>query len=179
MAARDEIMTAKRLNILVLFIILMAGAVGCTGSLENNTPGVGTDSSLPVDTLFIVTHEAAGPSGKAWNTQKLRLGDPADSLIFEIGKPTRMGITTTQLTDYPLLVEGVQNAEADTSGLPEHYIILTPLRTDFRFDVYQDFRQRPVVRAFTWYDDDLEKVNTSYELLDDKHLIGKVKMSTR
>ena len=172
-------MTAERLGILVLFIILMAGAAGCTGSRENSPPGGGTDSSLPVDTLFIVTHEAAGPSGKAWNTQKLRLGDRTDSLVFEIGKPTRMGIKTTQLTDYPILVENVQNAEIDTSGLPEHYIILTPQQTDFRFDVYQDFRQRPGVRAFTWFDDDKEKVMTSYEVLDDRPLIGNVKMSTR
>jgi len=101
--------------------------------------------------------------------------DEGGKAKFYLDEPTNLRIETSQLSDYPISVKDIKNAEVDTSNIRNKIVTVTPRDSSFQFSVFIDFRRRNAIFSWINYDNEQDSMIHKAYILNKEQIQGILK----
>lgn len=161
-----------------LLILLFASCKSPEPTQELETNNSEVEESQPVKTYYYIPGDAATRYSLERKVQVIKIEEATtgETAKFYLNEPTNLRITTSQLSDYPIIIEDVKNAEIDTTYIDNFIVTVTPKDSTFQFSVYRDFSQRNAVFSRITYDKEKDSLTHSAFLMRKKMIEGRIKL---
>ncbi|MEM9338415.1 MAG: hypothetical protein AAGA66_06775 [Bacteroidota bacterium] len=175
----DSIQNMHHSNFLtILLILFLAVCKSPEPAQESELGNSEIEESQPIRTYYYIPGDAAKRYSLERKVQVIKIEEATtgETAKFYLNEPTNLRITTSQLTDYPISIEDVKNAEIDTSAIDNFVVTITPKDSVFQFSVYRDFSQRNAVFSRITYDKEKDSLIHSAFLMTKKKIEGRIKL---